>query len=195
MLLDMNKIETIEELFSGSISLSTISFSELFNIEKYTSMVGMFRNCKSLKYADLSNQIAKDYIFDIDKFTSFEGNTGPYILYTLVRIKSILNKYFENNKLEERKILEPSDKTEKDLLITISKFNQALEEGYFDNAPSRICAYLYELSDKFNYFYQKVKILQGDGEKLASNISMLMLIKEIFECGIDLLGFKAPEKM
>ena len=70
-----------------------------------------------------------------------------------------------------------------------------MEEGYFDNAPSKICAYLYELSDKFNYFYQKVKILQGDGEKLKSNISMLILIKEIFECGIDLLGFKAPEKM
>lgn len=149
----------------------------------------------ALKYADLSNQISKDYIFDINKFTSFEGNTGPYILYTLVRIKSILNKYFEHNKLEERKILEPSEDIEKEMLITISKFNQALEEGYLDKAPSRICAYLYELSDKFNTYYQKVKILQTEGEKLNSNISMLCLIKEIFECGINLLGFKAPEKM
>lgn len=149
----------------------------------------------ALKYADLSNQISKDYIFDIDKFTSFEGKTGPYILYTLVRIKAILNKFYEKNTLKENKILTPVEDIEKQILLKISKYNQILEESYIENAPSKICTYLYELANIFNSYYQKVKILQGDAERLESNISLLSLMKTIFETGIELLGFEAPEKM
>lgn len=149
----------------------------------------------ALKYADLSNQISKDYIFDIDKFTSLEGKTGPYILYTLVRIKSILNKFYENNTLKENKILNPEEDIEKQLLLKISKYNQILEESYIENAPSKICTYLYELANIFNSFYQKIKILQEDSNRLNSNITLLNLMKKIFENGIDLLGFEAPERM
>ena len=149
----------------------------------------------ALKYADLSNQISKDYIFDTDKFTAFEGKTGPYILYTLVRIKSILKKFFENNSIKENKILPPEEDIEKQLLLKIAKYNQTLEESYIENSPSKICTYLYELADIFNSYYQKVKILQGDNKRLNSNIVLLTLMKKIFENGIDLLGFKAPEKM
>ena len=149
----------------------------------------------ALKYADLSNQISKDYIFDIDKFTSLEGKTGPYILYTLVRIKSILNKFYENNTLKENKILNPEEDIEKQLLLKISKYNQILEESYIENAPSKICTYLYELANIFNSFYQKIKILQEDSSRLDSNITLLNLMKKIFENGIDLLGFEAPERM
>ncbi len=149
----------------------------------------------ALKYADLSNQISKDYIFDIDKFTSLEGKTGPYILYTLVRIKSILNKFYENNNISENKVLEPMENIEKELLLKISKYNQTLEESYLENAPYRICNYLYELADIFNTYYQKVKILQGNPDRLNSNIVLLSLIKRIFENGINLLGFNAPDRM
>lgn len=149
----------------------------------------------ALKYADLSNQISKDYIFDIDKFTSLEGKTGPYILYTLVRIKSILNKFYENNTLKENKILNPEEDIEKQLLLKISKYNQILEESYIENAPSKICTYLYELANIFNSFYQKIKILQEDSNRLNSNITLLNLMKKIFENGVDLLGFEAPERM
>ena len=159
--------------------------------ETISKIVGL----AALKYADLSNQISKDYIFDIDKFTSFEGKTGPYILYTLVRIKSILNKFYENNTLKEKKILEPNEDIEKQILLVISKYNQVLKESYIDNAPSKICSYLYELANTFNNYYQKIKILQGDSERLESNITLLSLMKEIFESGIELLGFEAPEKM
>ena len=132
----------------------------------------------ALKYADLSNQISKDYIFDIDKFTSLEGKTGPYILYTLVRIKSILNKFYENNTLKENKILNPEEDIEKQLLLKISKYNQILEESYIENAPSKICTYLYELANIFNSFYQKIKILQEDSNRLNSNITLLNLMKK-----------------
>lgn len=149
----------------------------------------------ALKYADLSNQISKDYIFDIDKFTAFEGKTGPYILYTLVRIKSILNKFYEKNTVKENKILNPVEDIEKQILLKISKYNQVLEESYAENVPSKICTYLYELANTFNGYYQKVKILQGDSERLESNIVLLTLMKRIFENGIELLGFEAPERM
>lgn len=149
----------------------------------------------ALKYADLSNQISKDYIFDVDKFTSFEGKTGPYILYTIVRIKSILSKFYENNTLKENKILNPVEDVEKNILLTISKYSEVLEEAYLENAPSKICTYLYELANTFNSYYQKVKILQGDSDRLESNISLLTLLKRIFENGIELLGFEAPERM
>ncbi len=158
---------------------------------KISKIVGL----SALKYADLSNQISKDYIFDIDKFTSFEGKTGPYILYTLVRIKSILNKFYENNTIKENKILNPVEDIERQILLKISKYNQILEESYIENAPSKICTYLYELANIFNSYYQKVKILKEDSERLESNISLLSLLKRIFENGIELLGFEAPEKM
>ncbi len=158
---------------------------------KISKIVGL----AALKYADLSNQISKDYIFDIDKFTAFEGKTGPYILYTIVRIKSILNKFYEKNTLKKNKILNPVEDIEKQILLKISKYNEVLEETYDENAPSKICTYLYELANIFNSYYQKVKILQENSERLESNISLLYLLKRIFENGIELLGFEAPEKM
>ena len=158
---------------------------------KISKIVGL----AALKYADLSNQISKDYIFDIDKFTAFEGKTGPYILYTIVRIKSILNKFYEKNTLKKNKILNPVEDIEKQILLKISKYNEVLEETYDENAPSKICTYLYELANIFNSYYQKVKILQENSERLESNISLLYLLKRIFENGIGLLGFEAPEKM
>ena len=102
--------------------------------QKISKIVGL----AALKYADLSNQISKDYIFDVDKFTAFEGKTGPYILYTLVRIKAVLNKYYENdNKIKDNIILEPVEDIEKELLLRISKYKEALEESYIENAPSK----------------------------------------------------------
>ena len=163
--------------------------------EKEKKEISKIVGLAALKYADLSNQISKDYIFDTDKFTSFEGKTGPYILYTLVRIKSILNKFYEKNTIKENKIMKPEKEIEKQILLKISKYSQILEESYIENAPSKICIYLYELAETFNSYYQKIKILQGDSEKLESNIVLLSLLKRIFESGIELLGFEAPEKM
>ena len=180
--------EVNEKVYARIKETRDISEEEAQEIAKIVGLA-------ALKYADLSNQISKDYIFDIDKFTSLDGNTGPYILYTLVRIKSILNKFYETTSITDNKIIAPTEDIEKQLLITISKYNNVLEESYLENAPYKICAYLYELANTFNTYYQKVKILQADSEKLNSNIAMLTLMKNIFESGIDLLGFEAPERM
>lgn len=187
------RLESLIEEINNQVYLKMDNTKEMKDEEKkeISKIVGL----AALKYADLSNQISKDYIFDVDKFTSFEGKTGPYILYTLVRIKSILNKYFENNELKEKRILAPKENIEKEILLTISKYSQILEESYKEDAPSKICTYLYELANNFNSYYQKIKILQGDSQRLESNITLLILLKKIFENGIDLLGFSAPEKM
>lgn len=153
----------------------------------------------ALKYGDLSNQASKDYIFDIDRFTSFEGDTGPYILYTIVRIKSILNKYADQNDVSSEKNVALHDAvngSEKSLMLEIAKFNAAIEAAYEEAAPHKVCAYIYDLANAFNSFYHETKILsEEDKEKQSGWIALLMLTKDILETCIDLLGFSAPERM
>ena len=151
----------------------------------------------AIKYGDLSNQASKDYIFDVDRFTSFEGNTGPYILYTIVRIKSILNKYRENGGAPEGlHVLPAEDQYEKALMLQTLRFNDVMETVYEETAPHKICAYIYELANEFNKFYHETKILAEEDEtKKSGYIALLSLTKRVLETCIDLLGFEAPERM
>ncbi|HIR76103.1 MAG TPA: arginine--tRNA ligase [Candidatus Choladousia intestinipullorum] len=151
----------------------------------------------AIKYGDLSNQASKDYIFDTDKFTSFEGNTGPYILYTIVRIKSILNKYRENGGSTDRgKILPPASASEKGLMMEIVKFNSVIAQAAEELAPHKICSFIYDLANAFNRFYHETRILaEEDRERRESWITLLGLTREVLETSIDLLGFSAPERM
>ena len=151
----------------------------------------------AIKYGDLSNQASKDYIFDIDRFTSFEGDTGPYILYTMVRIKSILNKYVAAGGNADAATLQvPTGKDEKDLMLCISRFNAMMKGAYEDIAPHKVCAYIYEMANAFNHFYHGTKILVEEDEvKKAGYIALLKLTLGILEDCIDVLGFEAPERM
>lgn len=161
--------------------------------EKISRMVAL----SALKYGDLSNQASKDYIFDIDRFTSFEGDTGPYLLYTVVRIKSILKKYeAEGKNINDTEIGVYSNSSEKKLMMELTGFNAMVETAYDEIAPHKICAYLYSLANAFNSFYHETKILsQEDEDKKKQYIALLQLTKEIAETCMDMLGFSAPEKM
>ena len=151
----------------------------------------------ALKYGDLSNQAAKDYVFDIDRFISFEGNTGPYILYTIVRIKSILAKYAESGKtVETCELQKPESASEKALMLEVAKFNGVMENAYEELAPHKICAYIYDLANAFNRFYHETKILSEENEeRKAGYIALLSITKRVLETCIDVLGFEAPERM
>lgn len=151
----------------------------------------------ALKYGDLSNQVSKDYIFDIDRFTSFEGDTGPYILYTIVRIKSILSKFTEMNKAAVGKEILPSASiTEQALMLELTKFNEMIHSAYEEIAPHRICSYIYDLANAFNSFYHNTKIItEEDVAKQSSWIALIILVQDVLLLCIDLLGFKAPERM
>ncbi len=151
----------------------------------------------AIKYGDLSNQPAKDYIFDIDRFTSFEGDTGPYVLYTIVRIKSILAKYKEQGgHLEDLTLQNAQNESEKALVMELARFNAAMEAAYEESAPNKVCAYIYELANEFNRFYHETKIItEEDAQKKAGWIALLVLTRDILEACIEVLGFKAPERM
>lgn len=151
----------------------------------------------AIKYGDLSNQASKDYVFDVDRFTSFEGNTGPYILYTIVRTKSILERYAkEGGELKKGEILAPIGESEKSLMLAVSRFNGVVENAFEEKAPHKICAYIYELANEFNHFYHETKILaEEDTARKNSYLALLDLVREVLETCIDLLGFSAPERM
>ena len=147
----------------------------------------------ALKYGDLSNQPTKDYVFDMDRFAAFEGNTGPYILYTIVRVKSILAKY---GAWEHLPIQTPANPFAKDLMLAITKFGPAMEQALANNAPNVVCAYIYELAGAVNKFYHETPILKEEDETLkAGHIALIGLAKDILEKCIDILGFSAPDKM
>ncbi|MBQ7566486.1 MAG: arginine--tRNA ligase [Oscillospiraceae bacterium] len=147
----------------------------------------------ALKYGDLSNQATKDYVFDLDRFAAVEGNTGPYLLYTIVRIKSILAKC---GKAAGTAILPPVGAEEKSLGLTLARFGEEMENAYRDSAPHAVCAYLYELAGAVNKFYHETKIVsEPDEERQAGYLALIDLAQRMLETGIDLLGFRAPEKM
>ena len=152
----------------------------------------------AIKYGDLSNQASKDYVFDVDRFTSFEGNTGPYILYTIVRIKSLMNKVKAQG-IEvrgEEAILPSQSKSQTDVMLAVSKWAETIEAAFNEQAPHKICQFIYELSDAFNKFYHENKIVTNEDEKVrASYITLSRFVGNVLEQGINLLGLEAPDKM
>ena len=159
------------------------------DVEQTTAKIAL----AALKYGDLMNAPTKDYIFDMDRFAAFEGNTGPYILYTIVRIKSILARY---GAWEALPIRAPESREAKDLMLALTRLPDALELSYRDCAPNVICAYIYELAGFANKFYHETRILtEEDPEKQKGYIALIGLTKRVLEACIDLLGFEAPEKM
>ena len=169
----------------------TVSEEEANNTAKIVGLA-------ALKYGDLSNQASKDYIFDIDRFASFEGNTGPYILYTIVRIKSILEKYKaeSGNADVNLPVINTDNGSQMQLMLEVAKFNEIIENAAEELAPHKICSYVYDLSNAFNRFYHEIKILaEEDQTKKAGYIALINLTINVLEQCIDLLGFSAPDRM
>lgn len=148
----------------------------------------------ALKYGDLSNLATKDYVFDLDRFSAFEGNTGPYILYTIVRIKSILAKHAMP--VDGASLLPAVSDSQRDLMLCLTRLADNLQMAYRDSAPNVICAYIYELACCANKFYHETKILtEEDSAQKESYLALIQLTQQALETCIDLLGFAAPEKM
>ena len=188
-----NVIKDIEDSVFAKIkeTRDEVSDEEARNTAKIVGLA-------AIKYADLSNQAAKDYIFDIDRFTSFEGNTGPYILYTIVRIKSILEKYYEsgNEKVSLNDLIIPKEDIHKKLYMELAGYNEIMRAAWTELAPHKICQFIYSVSNTFNSFYHEIKILsESDEEKKKGYLATILLTKKILESAINLLGIEAPDKM
>ena len=182
--------EINEAVYARIMENRTVSSEEA---RETARMIGL----AALKYGDLSNQASKDYIFDMDRFISFEGNTGPYILYTIVRIKSILKKYEETGGCADGALIRAfENENEKALMLLLTRFNSVMETAYEELAPHKVCAYIYEIANAFNKFYHETTILGTEDETLKkSRIQLLVLSKRVLETCIELLGFEAPERM
>ena len=180
-------IDTITDHVRNKLKNNNFLSSEEMN--DIAKKVGL----SALKFGDLSNQITKDYIFDMDKFSSFEGKTGPYILYTVVRIKSILRKIDVD---KASNIINPHSDIERDLMLSLSKFNEVVESAFIDKAPNKMCEYIYEVANQFNKFYHNNKMITEENmEKKMSWINLSNLTKDVLETGLDLLGIEAPDRM
>lgn len=182
--------ETVDEMYRKITENREVSEAEAEETARTIAI-------SALKYGDLSNQIAKDYIFDVDRFTSFEGDTGPYILYTIVRIKSILTKYKEQGgSLTGLKLADAQSPSQKELMKQLAGFQTAVSGACEEKAPYKICAYIYDLANAFNSFYHETRILaEEDAERRDSLIALLVLTRDILETCIDMLGFSAPDRM
>lgn len=180
-----------EEVYKKVQEKQRVSEEEM---RKTAEMIGL----AALKYGDLSNQATKDYVFDVDRFISFEGNTGPHIQYMVVRIKSILEKYRElmGGSYTLVPVRPASSETEKALQLELCRFGEVVETAFAETAPHRICQYMYDLSDAFNNLYLVNKIIgEEDREKQAGFISLISLTKDVLNACMDLLGIEAPEHM
>lgn len=180
-----------EQIFKKIMENPNVSKEEA---EETARIVGL----AALKYGDLSNQASKDYIFDTERFTAFEGDTGPYILYTIVRIKSILAKY---EALQEKyegscELLPPTGESEKALMLELTKFNETVENSFLETAPHRMCQYIYDLSNAFSRFYHETKIITEEDKKRQSGwIALISMTKAVLTTCIDMLGIEAPDRM
>jgi arginyl-tRNA synthetase len=153
----------------------------------------------AIKYGDLSNQPSKDYVFDLDRFTAFEGNTGPYILYTIVRIKSILNKYKELHGEVDTgslSLLPPASDSETALMLELTKFSDMVDVAFKENAPNKVCQFVYDLANAFNRFYHENKIIAQEDEKIQKSwIGLIMFTLDMLNQCIEFLAIEAPDRM
>jgi len=148
----------------------------------------------AVKYADLSNHRTSDYLFDLEKFTRFEGRTGAYLLYAAVRIKSILRKA-EDRGFVAGEIVPPGD-GDRELMLTLTQFPEALDLVYRKRAPNYLCDYIYNLAQAFNRFFDRCHILsESDPARRGSWLALVKLCLRQFELVLDLLGIEVPERM
>ena len=190
------RLQSLREMISDEV-YKKIMENRDYSEEEARNIAGQV-GLAALKYGDLSNQASKDYIFDVERFASFEGNTGPYILYTIVRIKSLIQKYVSQGEKMPGEVQyeAPVSESETQLYLTLGKFADAVESAYKELAPHKICQYIYELSEAFNHFYHETKILAEEDEKRRNSyLCLIRLVQKVLEQCIDLLGFEAPDKM
>ncbi len=148
----------------------------------------------AIKFADLQNFRSASYVFDLDRFTSFEGKTGPYLLYQAVRIKSLLRKAAgENAYPGEAIVAEPA---ERELALMLDSFDQALAEAYAKRAPNFVAEHAYRLAQCFSKFYAACPVLGADTpDQRASRLALAQTALRQLELSLDLLGLQAPERM
>jgi arginyl-tRNA synthetase len=148
----------------------------------------------ALKFADLANFRGTSYVFDLDRFSSFEGKTGPYLLYQAVRVKSLLRKAAAEN--AQAGPVNVADAAERDLVLLLDAFDHALTEAYDKKAPNFLAEHAYKLAQAFSRFYAACPVLAAENEATrGSRLSLAATTLRQLELALDLLGISVPERM
>ncbi len=149
----------------------------------------------ALKFADLQNQRTTNYVFDVDRFTAFEGKTGPYLLYAAVRIKSLLRKAKDSEFLSGEITI--TDKAEVQLALALDGFDRTISQAAAKRAPHILCEHIYRLAQSFSRFYTECPILKDgiSGPVRASRLSFADLTLRQLELGLNIIGIQVPERM
>lgn len=150
----------------------------------------------ALKFGDLINHWSKDYVFDLNKFISFDGKTGSYLLYTITRINSILKKSGLEDSLDDLQVEKVYSDSEREVLLRIMMGSDVFAKALAEKAPSYLCEHVYLLANAFSKFYHDNRIIdEKDPEKKKSWIAMILLVKRVMEKYLDLLGIETVEHM
>ncbi|SCQ75994.1 Arginine--tRNA ligase 1 (Precursor) [Propionibacterium freudenreichii] len=148
----------------------------------------------AIKYADLSNSLQKDYVFDPVRMTQTTGDTGPYLQYAHARVSQILRKA-DAEGLSGDTISVLDEVPEQELALWLTRFGDAVDEVADELTPHKLCTYLYELATKYSTFYENCPVLKSEGEVRSSRLALCATTKRVLATGLDLLGIAAPERM
>ncbi|MDN5570267.1 MAG: arginine--tRNA ligase [Propionibacteriaceae bacterium] len=148
----------------------------------------------AVKYADLSNQLQKDYVFDAERMTATTGDTGPYLQYAHARANQILRRaQAEGHAWERVTVLD--EPAEQALALLLSRFGEVVEVVAADLQPHKLCTYLFELATAMSVFYEQCPVLRADGEVRSSRLALCASVKKVLATGLELLGIEAPDQM
>lgn len=185
---DTFKLEDIIDLLIEKASAKLASNNVEIDTERALKI-----GVSAMKFGDLINTVGKDYVFDLDKFLSFEGKTGPYLQYTVCRINSILNKLGAQEKEGEFIVFNEEDR---EIIKAIIKLNSSYEICYQEKSLNTLCSALYDLASTFSAFYNNHNVAkEEDKVKKASYVALLKLVKAKLLQGLDILAIEIPDKM
>ena len=149
----------------------------------------------AIKYADLSNGLNKDYVFDIDRMVQTTGNTGPYLQYAHARLAQVLRRAEAEGLVVEEKIAVLDEPAEQALALLLTRFGEVVAEVADTLQPHRLCGYLYDVAGALSVFYEQCPVLKSDGEVRASRLALCTLTKKVLADGLDMLGIEALDRM
>lgn len=156
--------------------------------------IGRAVGIAAIKYADLSTDTGRDYVFDLDRMVTFEGDTGPYLQYAHARLSSMLEKAGDDFESEaELLIHEPEERR---LALLLLRYGDTVKEAAMSLEPARLCRYLHSLATEFSTFYSACPVLKaGDGSIRASRLRLASIVRRVLADGLDCLGIEAPRRM
>jgi len=149
----------------------------------------------AIKYADMSNGLNKDYVFDVERMVATTGNTGPYLQYAHARVRQVLRRAEAEGIAPSDKVLELPEAAEQTLALLLSRFGETVDEVADTLQPHGLCGYLYQLAGALSVFYEQCPVLKSDGVLRESRLALCEATRRVLATGLDLLGIEAPDRM